>query len=385
MLGHQHRREVGHALGALGGTLARRLLARSPRRASGGMRFEGRPSSRGDARRARARSCMAADTTRKAGRGRDQAAGATSSMRLRRSSTKARVTPGRSTSPRVGHPVAASRATRTRRVREIAQQQGRAAPWSPGRGLADADVELLVRAGEPAAAARCERSGLLELGQAKQVAVERARLVLAARGCGHLHVIDADDIAHPTTALRRSTRTMSRHVAPSLPSRSRVPTTWKPQRACNAMRPVAGRCWPGASRCLPARLSRSSCAAGLADALTARALGHVDHPPPPRRDRSARNRNQSHPAEDDAIARATRRGAGRCAASRGLRSRAPPFERLGMPVAIPSAKIAGDGRPVPGEHRLDRETANGPRACGGRARYRVRDSNPCYRRERPAS
>ena len=29
--------------------------------------------------------------------------------------------------------------------------------------------------------------------------------------------------------------------------------------------------------------------------------------------------------------------------------------------------------------------ANGPRACGGRARYRVRDSNPCYRRERPAS
>lgn len=60
------------------------------------------------------------------------------------------------------------------------------------------DVQGLASAREPRTAAAVEGRGLLELGQAEQVAVERARRRLAAGRGGDLDVVEADDrhLAH---------------------------------------------------------------------------------------------------------------------------------------------------------------------------------------------
>ena len=194
----------------------------------------GRPSSRGGCAWRLARSCIARTIRDPTGAQR-ASAGATSSMRLPNgSSTKARTTPGRSISRRVGKPAAASRASSAASAAGVAHAQGGVGLRRGRERLGDAHVQLAVAAGEPAAAAGGQRVRLLELGQTEQ--------------------------------RRRRTR------AP-------------PPRSRRAPPPARGRC---------------------------------------RRSRLA------HPA-------------------------------------------------APGGN------ANGPRSCEGRSRYRVRDSNPCYRRERPAS
>ncbi len=62
--------------------------------------------------------------------------------------------------------------------------------------IGDADVQLLAARPEPATSARLERVGLRQFLQTEQCAVEGARRVLAAGGCGDLHVIDPRD-RHP--------------------------------------------------------------------------------------------------------------------------------------------------------------------------------------------
>ena len=57
--------------------------------------------------------------------------------------------------------------------------------------ILDADVQLLPTGAEPAATAGGKSVRLRELGQPEQAAVERARLVLAARRRRDLHVVDA--------------------------------------------------------------------------------------------------------------------------------------------------------------------------------------------------
>lgn len=57
----------------------------------------------------------------------------------------------------------------------------------------DPNVQLLRTGAEPAAAARCQRLGLRQLLEPEQLPVERARLRLAPRRRGDLHVVDADD------------------------------------------------------------------------------------------------------------------------------------------------------------------------------------------------
>ena len=264
VLGHQHRRELRHALGALG----RAARARSPRRAgracaSGGGR-RGRPWSRGRCASRVARSCIARtirDTGRARRRLRRPARRARCGCRTGRRRTRARARAGRRRAASRS-PAASSRATQRRERRR--RRAARSAGWAfvaGANGIAHADVQLLRAAREPAAAAACERRGLLELGQAEQPAVERARLLLAAGRRGHLHVIDADDPAHSTSALRRSMSTTSRRPSPNGARRlSACRRCGKPQRSSPRVdrsgwgmahrreSPCAlGR--PGASRC----------------------------------------------------------------------------------------------------------------------------------------
>ena len=67
-----------------------------------------------------------------------------------------------------------------------------------GRGerLLHADVQLLAAEREPDAAARPQYLWLLELGQAKQVAVEQPGARLATLWRGNLHVVEPDQGAH---------------------------------------------------------------------------------------------------------------------------------------------------------------------------------------------
>lgn len=61
------------------------------------------------------------------------------------------------------------------------------------KGGFDTDVELLIAALEPAAAASAERSGLLDFSQAENRAVEFASGEFAALRSGYLDVVDAHD------------------------------------------------------------------------------------------------------------------------------------------------------------------------------------------------
>ena len=70
----------------------------------------------------------------------------------------------------------------------------------------DADVQLLRAGLEPGASARPQGWRLGYLGQAEQLAVEPARLVLAAGRRGQLNVIDPDD-AHARRYRAASVRT----------------------------------------------------------------------------------------------------------------------------------------------------------------------------------
>ena len=175
VLGHQHRRELGHALGAPGRALARRRLVAQPEACVGPMRRPGRPSSPG----------------RCAWRGQDPAWRATIRDRLRRE---------RDELDAIAERVVDEHACQAREVRVaprrtagrlelrdqlcerrgVAQAEGGVRLRRRREGLADAHVELLRPAGEPAAAARLQRSGFLELGQTEQAAVEPARCGLAA-------------------------------------------------------------------------------------------------------------------------------------------------------------------------------------------------------------
>ena len=147
--------------------------SRRPSLRVGRMRRRGRPWSRG----------------RCASRGRDPASRGRYATALgerdaaRRARRGSRTDRRRTRAPaRAGRRRAASR-NRPRRAGEQAPRapsasrtaQAGCALVAGGERLADAHVELLRPAAEPAAAARCERRGLLELGQAEQAAVERAR------------------------------------------------------------------------------------------------------------------------------------------------------------------------------------------------------------------
>jgi PAS domain S-box-containing protein len=75
---------------------------------------------------------------------------------------------------------------------QVVGQQRRVAAAGRDR-LLDAAVELLRAADEPDAAPAGEDLGLGHLGHAQQLAVEAARQVLASRGDGDLHVVQAHD------------------------------------------------------------------------------------------------------------------------------------------------------------------------------------------------
>ena len=57
----------------------------------------------------------------------------------------------------------------------------------------DADVQFLVPAREPNATSNAQVRGLLDLPQAKQIAVEAPRPILAVRRRGDLYVIQPQD------------------------------------------------------------------------------------------------------------------------------------------------------------------------------------------------
>ena len=59
--------------------------------------------------------------------------------------------------------------------------------------LLDADVQLLRAGAEPDAAAAADRLGLRQLRHAEQLAVERARRLLAPARSSELHVVDSED------------------------------------------------------------------------------------------------------------------------------------------------------------------------------------------------
>jgi hypothetical protein len=59
--------------------------------------------------------------------------------------------------------------------------------------LLDADVDLMRPALEPEATSGCERRGLRQLREPKQLTEEPSRLDLAFRWCGELHVVDAEE------------------------------------------------------------------------------------------------------------------------------------------------------------------------------------------------
>ena len=87
-----------------------------------------------------------------------------------------------------------------------------------------------------------------------------------------------------------------------------------------------------------------------------------------------------------ALRTSSRRGPPAPRASRARRGRAGRRRTRGPAPRSPAAPPPARGRcRVTPPSGSPAGNANGPRACGGRARYRVRDSNPCYRRERPAS
>ena len=87
-------------------------------------------------------------------------------------------------------PAAASRAATLVQVRD---DEARMRLARRREGLLDADVQLLSTRPEPAAAADSERLRLRKLLEPEQLAVERARLRLAAGRGSDLHVVDSGD------------------------------------------------------------------------------------------------------------------------------------------------------------------------------------------------
>jgi hypothetical protein len=76
---------------------------------------------------------------------------------------------------------------------EIGDSESRVGLFGWLKGGFDADVELLIAALEPAAAASAERSGLFDFSQAEKRPVEFASGGFAALRCGYLDVVDAHD------------------------------------------------------------------------------------------------------------------------------------------------------------------------------------------------
>ncbi len=126
--------------------------------------------------------------------------------------------------------VAPRRGSRPRRAARAAPRASpRRAPASAGCALvagderiADAHVQLQLAACEPAAAPACERGGLLELGQAEQAAVERAGAAPRSPAARRPARDRCRSRPHSTSA--GAPEHDVRHLSPSLPRRSRVPT-----------------------------------------------------------------------------------------------------------------------------------------------------------------
>ena len=194
VLGHQHRGELGHALGALGGLRAGHGLVLEAELGARLVLAEIDLGAGGDAR------CLheilhRADLMRtRAGEAGNYPSGATSSMRFPKgSSTNARTMPGSGDVRPRRTPGGVETRDECGEARGIAQPQ-RGVGLRRGRErLSDADVQLLAPAREPAAAARRQHGGLLDLCEAEQPAVERTRGILATGRRRHLDVVDPGD------------------------------------------------------------------------------------------------------------------------------------------------------------------------------------------------
>ncbi len=122
-------------------------------------------------------------------------------------------------------------------------------------------------------------AGFASSGSPSSVAVEGARLLLAAGRRRHLHVVDADDRRSRGRPAPRSISTTSRHSAvqsaEALARADAAEAAALVQRDARAR--SRGRSPPAASRCPPlsAPLDQRA-AAGQADALAARRRGDVD-------------------------------------------------------------------------------------------------------------